>query len=138
MRIVDSCPEDTMKAHNPATGELIADYENDTEEGLEDKLKEAQQTFESWRERDFETRAGLMFNAAEVLRDNEQRYARLMTHEMGKPIEQAKSEVQGADRDRRVGQRCALRAPGADLGGDALELSVLAGVSVRCAEFDGR
>jgi succinate-semialdehyde dehydrogenase/glutarate-semialdehyde dehydrogenase len=93
-RIVDSCPEGTMKAHNPATGELIAVYENDTEEGLEDKLEEAQQTYESWRQRDFETRAGLMFNAAEVLRENEQRYARLMTHEMGKPIEQAKSEVQ--------------------------------------------
>lgn len=82
-----------MKSINPATGELLEDHREDTAEDVERKLDHAQQAFESWRSTDFDDRRKHMRRAAEMLRNREDSYAELMTHEMGKPIEQSRSEI---------------------------------------------
>ncbi|SEO83246.1 succinate-semialdehyde dehydrogenase / glutarate-semialdehyde dehydrogenase [Halogranum amylolyticum] len=83
-----------MESINPATGERIDSYEEHTESEIDDALDHATETFAEWRETSFAHRRTLMENAADVLRENEEQYASLMTEEMGKPIEQARSEIE--------------------------------------------
>ncbi len=79
---------------NPATEEVEATFEGHSSEDVERALATAINTFRDWRKTTFEHRAQLMRNAAKYLRDNKERFARLMTAEMGKPITQAQGEVE--------------------------------------------
>ncbi|MFY4814425.1 NAD-dependent succinate-semialdehyde dehydrogenase [Haloarcula sp. AONF1] len=83
-----------MDAVNPATGERLDVYDPDDDGAVERKLDRATSTFEDWREVPLREREQLLVNAGEVLRENKQRYAELMTREMGKPITQAVAEVE--------------------------------------------
>ncbi|MGM0557950.1 MAG: NAD-dependent succinate-semialdehyde dehydrogenase [Myxococcota bacterium] len=82
-----------MKSYNPTNGELLEDHRADAPEDVERKLEHAAQAYEHWRKTDFSERRKLMRRVAELLREREDAYAELMTHEMGKPIGQARAEV---------------------------------------------
>ncbi len=83
-----------MESVNPATGERLDVYDPDDDDTVERKLDRAAATFEEWRDVPLREREQLLVNAGEVLRENKQRYAELMTREMGKPITQAVAEVE--------------------------------------------
>ena len=83
-----------MEAINPATGEQIGSYEEHTDDEIDRTLETATDTFEEWRDRPLREREELLASAADVLRENKQRYAETMTKEMGKPISQAVGEVE--------------------------------------------
>ncbi|MFB6188855.1 MAG: NAD-dependent succinate-semialdehyde dehydrogenase [Halapricum sp.] len=83
-----------MDVVNPANGERIDSYSTDDDSDVEAALETATDAFESWSDRPIGEREELLASAAEVLRENEQRYAETMTREMGKPISQARSEVE--------------------------------------------
>ena len=82
-----------MKAINPATGELIREYTDHTEAQVEAMVAKSDRVFRSWREVPFAERAELMHKAADVLRANTEKYALLMTDEMGKTIREARAEA---------------------------------------------
>jgi succinate-semialdehyde dehydrogenase/glutarate-semialdehyde dehydrogenase len=84
----------TIKAINPATGEQIASYEELTDDGVRDAIIKAHDAFLAWRRTDFSSRSDLMHRAAQVLRDNAGKYAKLMAQEMGKPIRDGVAEIQ--------------------------------------------
>ncbi len=83
-----------MKSMNPATEELIATYQIDTDAQIEAKLAAAERAFVEWRKIDFGERAQLMTRAAGAVRDGSAAYAQLMTEEMGKPIRESKAEIE--------------------------------------------
>ncbi len=83
-----------MERTNPATGEDLEPIEDTTETEIDEALDTAPETFEEWSDRPLRERQELIGNAAEVLRENKQEYAELMTKEMGKPIDAAVSEVE--------------------------------------------
>jgi succinate-semialdehyde dehydrogenase/glutarate-semialdehyde dehydrogenase len=83
-----------MNVTNPATGETVDTYEQHSEVDVEAALERSQSAFEDWRDRPIREREQLLAAAADVLRENERKYAETMTREMGKPISQARSEVQ--------------------------------------------
>ncbi|MEO5343059.1 MAG: NAD-dependent succinate-semialdehyde dehydrogenase [Gammaproteobacteria bacterium SHHR-1] len=83
-------------ATNPTTGEEIHRYPLDDAETLEARLQEAAAGFIRWRKTSFEERAALLKRVAQLMRDDQERLARLMTLEMGKPIVEARGEVQKA------------------------------------------
>ncbi|WP_435152697.1 NAD-dependent succinate-semialdehyde dehydrogenase [Haladaptatus sp. DFWS20] len=83
-----------MESLNPATGEVLETFDGDDEESVDGKLQRAHETYEEWHEWTIEERQQLLSNAADVLRDNKQKYAELMTKEMGKPIDSAVSEAE--------------------------------------------
>ncbi|WP_117591114.1 NAD-dependent succinate-semialdehyde dehydrogenase [Haloprofundus halophilus] len=83
-----------MESVNPATGERLDTYPDDDEETVDAALDRATETFAEWRETSFAHRCSLLKRAGEVLRENTDEYAELMTREMGKPIVQARSEVE--------------------------------------------
>jgi succinate-semialdehyde dehydrogenase/glutarate-semialdehyde dehydrogenase len=82
-----------MKAINPATGAPIRDYPEHTTVEVVERLRQAELAFLVWRRSPFDVRGDLMRRAARTLRDRRDRYARLMTEEMGKPIAQAEAEI---------------------------------------------
>ncbi|WP_323171350.1 NAD-dependent succinate-semialdehyde dehydrogenase [Natrialba sp. PRR66] len=83
----------SIESTNPATGETIDTYEADSDT-WDDHLENATAAFEEWRTVPIETRQQLLAAAGDVLRDGSEEYAELMTAEMGKPIDQARSEVE--------------------------------------------
>ncbi len=84
----------TMNSINPATEELIATHESMTAGQVEDVLAESRHAFLGWREQSTEARAALIRQAGEQLRANRDRYALLVTSEMGKPITEAEAEIE--------------------------------------------
>ena len=82
-----------MKTVNPATGETVRSYEEMDPASVERALDEAHDAFLEWRFSDFEARAGLMREAARLLRERSASSAQLMAEEMGKPLAGGKAEV---------------------------------------------
>ncbi|MDS0300433.1 NAD-dependent succinate-semialdehyde dehydrogenase [Halogeometricum sp. S1BR25-6] len=83
-----------MQSVNPYTESVREEYDEHDETDVEEALSRADDAFEEWREWSLTDRRRLLADAGEVLRENEEKYAELMTEEMGKPISQARSEVE--------------------------------------------
>ena len=78
---------------NPATGETLATFEPLAEAQLEDKLARATEAFRTYRRTTFGQRAAWLARAGEILDSERNAFGRIMTLEMGKPIEAARQEA---------------------------------------------
>ncbi|MFZ1026852.1 MAG: NAD-dependent succinate-semialdehyde dehydrogenase [Limnoraphis robusta] len=78
---------------NPATGELLKTFEALTDAQIENSLSLAQQAFEQYRHLPYEQKANWMQNAANILETDAEKFAKLMTLEMGKPLTSAIAEA---------------------------------------------
>ncbi|WP_055715408.1 NADP-dependent succinic semialdehyde dehydrogenase [Streptomyces torulosus] len=78
---------------NPASGETLKTYEALGEEEIERRLATADRTFRTYRTTSFAERARLLRGAADLLEEDAEDVARVMTTEMGKPVKQARAEV---------------------------------------------
>ena len=76
---------------NPATGESWPRSTPLTESQLDEKLARAAEAFRTYRRTTFAERAGWMSRAAEILESEKDAFARIMTLEMGKPLEAARA-----------------------------------------------
>ena len=83
-----------ISSTNPATGETLITFDSLTRPQLEEKLKRAADTFREYRRTNFDERAKLMFRAAEILETEKKNFARVMTLEMGKPVNAAIQEAE--------------------------------------------
>jgi len=83
-----------LKSINPATGEMIKSYPVMKPVEADEIILSAVKSFSEWKETSFDLRAKLMRKAAGVLRSGKEEYSRLMTLEMGKPINQSRAEVE--------------------------------------------
>lgn len=79
---------------NPATGEQIAHYPYESAEALDAALARAAAAAAQWRRTGLEQRSALLLALAKALRDNGEPLARSITLEMGKPIAQARGEIE--------------------------------------------
>jgi succinate-semialdehyde dehydrogenase/glutarate-semialdehyde dehydrogenase len=79
---------------NPATAETLKTFESLTEPELDVKLQRAIETFKTYRRTSFADRATQMLRAAEILESEKKDFARIMTVEMGKPINAAVQEAE--------------------------------------------
>jgi succinate-semialdehyde dehydrogenase / glutarate-semialdehyde dehydrogenase len=78
---------------NPATGELVKTFRALTPAEIEQKLQRAVNTFEAERNTPFQERARRMNCVAEILERDKEKFAHLMTLEMGKPYKAAIAEA---------------------------------------------
>ena len=83
----------TFTTRDPATGEPLATYDALTPEALDRALDASAEAFRAHRQRPLADRAALLQRAAELLARDRERHAALMTREMGKPLAQARAEV---------------------------------------------
>ena len=79
---------------NPATGEVLETFDALTDSQLEEKLRVAVETFREYRHTSLSERDRRMQRAAEILEDEKKDLARLMTLEMGKPLQAAVAEAE--------------------------------------------
>lgn len=78
---------------NPTTGEEIARYPFQNDADIEASLQRSATALSEWRLSSMETRVAVLRKLAETLRERCQELAEMMTLEMGKPIAQARGEV---------------------------------------------
>jgi succinate-semialdehyde dehydrogenase/glutarate-semialdehyde dehydrogenase len=79
---------------NPATGETIKSFEPLDTRQIEEKLQRADETFRRYQKTSVAQRSGWMLRAAEILESEKTDFARLMTLEMGKPLNGATGETE--------------------------------------------
>jgi succinate-semialdehyde dehydrogenase / glutarate-semialdehyde dehydrogenase len=79
---------------NPTTGETLKTFEALSAGQIEEKLQLAAETFRTYRRTPFDERRRMMMRAAEILENEKNAFAKIMTTEMGKPIKAAVSEAE--------------------------------------------
>lgn len=88
----------TIDVRNPATGQLIGTVAHAGVADLDQALAAAQDGFEVWRDTSVYERAAVMRRAAALLRERADNIAAWLTQENGKPLVEARGEVNaGAD-----------------------------------------
>lgn len=106
---------------NPATGEVLAELPHATDADLDEALAAAAAGFEIWRRTSPVDRGSVLHRAAALMRERREQIASLITLELGKPIAEARAEVDqaagifdwNAEEGRRAyGRVIPARAPG--------------------------
>ena len=82
-----------LKTINPATEELICQYEIMTEEQISARIKKARNAFDEWK-KDIHKRIDFLPDFAAELRKNKENLSRTATKEMGKAIKESRSEIE--------------------------------------------
>lgn len=83
---------------NPATGEIIGQVPDCTDQDIEAALAAADLAFRDWRKTTAYERSQLLYRAWELMLRQKRQLAELMTLEQGKPLKASLNEVQyGAD-----------------------------------------
>ena len=78
---------------NPYDGKILKTFEELTDQQLDTAIETAATCFETWRHTTFAERAVVVAKAATIMRARVDEFARPVTLEMGKLIEQARREV---------------------------------------------
>jgi succinate-semialdehyde dehydrogenase/glutarate-semialdehyde dehydrogenase len=78
---------------NPATGETVRTFDALSESEVTSRLERAAHAFQRWRVTPVVERAAVVGRAGEILESDKDRYGRLMTLEMGKPLKAAIEEA---------------------------------------------
>ena len=85
----------SMQSINPATGELVAEFDTWDNATLQEVLYEVDQGFMDWsKQTTLAERCMLLKNLANVLRDDQEPLAELITLEMGKLYSEALAEIE--------------------------------------------
>src|SRR6476660_1920669 len=87
-------PRLTVSSVSPLTGELLREYEQHSDETVENKIVLAATTFRDYRKVPFAKRAAMMVRAAEILEKEKETFGRMMTQEMGKTLKSAVQEAE--------------------------------------------
>ena len=85
---------DKLQTVNPATGEPGKAYDPTSLDEALAAARAAHAAFLDWRRTSFDQRATAIRKAAEILRAREAEFARLMTEEMGKTLDDGHAEVE--------------------------------------------
>lgn len=82
-----------FKSINPYNGVETASHTGHTDAELNSILDNAGLAFRSWSKMPLTERNKLLKKAGQILRDNTEEYARMITQEMGKPISESRAEI---------------------------------------------
>src|SRR5690348_14631701 len=83
-----------LQVINPATGEPGKSFDRHTIEDARAAASAARAAFLEWRRTSFGQRSAIIHKAAEILRARKDEFARLMTEEMGKTLDDGRAEVE--------------------------------------------
>lgn len=79
---------------NPATGTVEKTFKTESWKEVDAKLEKAEKAFHKWRKTSFKVRRELFEKLIKHIEEHKEKYARLNTLEMGKPIKQSIGEVE--------------------------------------------
>ena len=82
-----------FKVINPATEEIVGEYNLNSQKEAEQILRDVFESFKIWSKKSIPEKSKPMKKLAQLLRDGVDKYARIMSIEMGKPIVEARDEI---------------------------------------------
>ncbi len=85
--------EAALEIINPANGKVFARCPAASRQQLEQAVEAARAAFPKWQSKSFAERAASIRRLANVLRENQESLAQLLTREQGKPLGQARDEI---------------------------------------------
>jgi acyl-CoA reductase-like NAD-dependent aldehyde dehydrogenase len=85
-----------MQVINPATEEIIADLKEDNASSVAQKLATLKDGQKKWSAVSLKERVIVLQKFSTLLKENIEELARVLTSEVGKPIQQSRNEVNGA------------------------------------------
>ncbi len=91
---IEANTDKTEAVYNPATGEVIANVPVSTLEDVDHAVQVAAEAFQSWKEVAVPRRARILFKYQQLLVDNWEELAKIITIENGKSYAEAYGEVQ--------------------------------------------
>ncbi|MGB5306012.1 MAG: NAD-dependent succinate-semialdehyde dehydrogenase [Gammaproteobacteria bacterium] len=84
----------TIKSINPADGNTLKLVDAFSSSQLEEALAQSARAVVTWRSQTIGARAALMETVATVIRSRSEELARIITLEMGKPVSEARAEIE--------------------------------------------
>ena len=84
-----------MKIFNPATEELIREITEDNKLSVEKKFDDLQAAQPSWKRVPLKERIKILHRFSELLEENLEKNAFILTQEVGKPLQQSRNEIKG-------------------------------------------
>ncbi|MFN3604360.1 MAG: NAD-dependent succinate-semialdehyde dehydrogenase [Leptonema sp. (in: bacteria)] len=79
---------------NPATEEIIFEFNAHSNKDVMDTIEKLSQNFPKWKKTKISQRIQVLPKISTLLRQNKEEYAKIITLEMGKPITEAKAEIE--------------------------------------------
>lgn len=79
---------------NPANEKIVGRYQLMEQDEVAAIIEDMHQVQQAWSLTPFSERQNCLLKTAKLLRENKERYAKIMTNEMGKPITQSLSEIE--------------------------------------------
>ncbi|UJF23777.1 NAD-dependent succinate-semialdehyde dehydrogenase [Suttonella sp. R2A3] len=86
----------SLRVINPSNGQLLHEYPTLDDATIEERISRAHSAYQQWKQTSFAERGALLKHVAKLMREDRERLALLMTDEMGKPINEARGEVDKA------------------------------------------
>ena len=83
----------TIEVNNPATGQIIGTAPKSGKAETRRAIEAAEKAFESFRNTTANERANILRKMYQIMMDNQDALAELLTIEMGKPLAEAKGEI---------------------------------------------
>lgn len=91
---VDAKKGGIIEVVNPATEEVFASVPAATKEDVEEAILKAHEAFLKWKKENPFQRSKILRKASEIVLQRSEKIARTMTEELGKPVKEAKGEVE--------------------------------------------
>ncbi|GGA40924.1 CoA-acylating methylmalonate-semialdehyde dehydrogenase [Psychrobacillus lasiicapitis] len=91
---IEADTDQSLEVYNPATGEIIAHVPISTTKDTDHAIEVAAEAFETWKDVPVPKRARILFKYQQLLVDNHDELAKLITIENGKNFTEAYGEVQ--------------------------------------------
>lgn len=82
-----------FQSRNPATGEVVAEFPFISDDQVLKQIESSWTAFKTYSQTDLATRCQKLRKLADILEKDAEKYAKIMTKEMGKPIKAAIDEV---------------------------------------------
>ncbi len=83
-----------VKTINPYTDKVLKEYDLYSDASLKSILELSEERFHIWKKTSIAERCRLLNNIAQILEDDKEEYAKMITLEMGKPFQQSLAEVE--------------------------------------------
>src|SRR5262245_21836742 len=94
---VESSGKKTFEDRSPADrSEIIGTFQDSAQADVDQAVEAARRSFRRWRQVPAPKRAEYLFRLGEILLKRKEEYAREMTRKMGKPLREARGDVQEA------------------------------------------
>ncbi|HWR25828.1 MAG TPA: aldehyde dehydrogenase family protein [Methanosarcina sp.] len=91
----EACSGEFFDVINPATGEFIDRVPRGSQDDAALAVEAADSAFDGWASQSPQQRARILYRAAEITRQRKDELALLLTKEQGKPLAEARNEIEG-------------------------------------------